>query len=70
MPVKTFLKHIAITYIYSVPPLTCSPKDLTLLAPPVADLCHDLTYCILHEIVGRVVVGGTAAQSWYVQFMF
>jgi len=46
------------------------PKGPTLLAPPVPDLCHDPTYCILHEIVGRVVGGGTAAQSWYVQFKF
>ena len=70
MPVKTFLKHIAITYIYSDTPLTCAPKGSTLLAQLVPDLCHDPTYCILHEIVGRVVGGGTAAQSWYVQFMF
>ena len=66
MPVKTFLKHIAITYIYLDIPLTCAPKGPTLLAPPVPDLCHDPTYCFLHEIVGR----GTAAQSWSVQFMF
>ena len=30
-------------------------KGPTLLAPPVPDLCHDPTYCILNEIVGRVV---------------
>jgi len=53
MPVKTFLKHIAITYIYSDEPLTCSPKGPTLLAPPVPDLYHDPIYCILHETVGR-----------------
>ena len=57
MPIKTFLKHIAITYIYSDAPLTCSQKGPTLLAPPVIDLYHDPTYCILQEMVGKVVGG-------------
>ena len=51
--VKTLLKHITITYIYSDAPLICSQKGPTLLAPPVPDLCHDPAYCILHEIVGK-----------------
>ena len=42
-------------------PLTCAPKGPTLLAPPVPDLCHDPTYCILNEIVGRV--GGGHGRS-------
>ena len=48
-------------YVYLLDaPLTCSQKGPTLLAPPIPDLYLDPTYCILHEIVGRVVGGARA----------
>ena len=44
-------QDLAQTYLDA--PLACAQKGPTLVAPPVPDLCHDPTYCILDEIVGR-----------------